>query len=318
MRAPTVAVRARLPQARWALLMVPALGGGLMGLGMAAGLWPETLLVGRFQASLAVLAPVGGLILSALGLGLQTWRARTARQVDQRLQAERAAQAAARQRFLHRLSHEFRNPLTAARAGLANLEAAPLDADARRSLVTVRQQVERLARLVDSLRQLADLETAPLALERVDPTAVVAEAVAAVRALPAYAARSVTVQVQKLPWPPGPVLADRDLVALALFNLLDNALKFSPPDRPVEVRLREEIGAVVFEVADAGCGIAPADLPHVTEELYRGQGTASHEGSGLGLALVERVARRHRGTLLIRSRPGQGTVAALRLPLEAG
>lgn len=313
MRAPTVAVRARSPQARWALLMVPALGGGLMGLGMAAGLWPETLLVSRFQASLAVLAPVGGLILSALGLGLQTWRARTARQVDQRLQAERAAQAAARQRFLHRLSHEFRNPLTAARAGLANLEAAPLDADARRSLVTVRQQVERLARLVDSLRQLADLETAPLAMERVDPTAVVT-----VRALPAYAARSVTVQVQKLPWPPGPVLADRDLVALALFNLLDNALKFSPPDRPVEVRLREEIGAVVFEVADAGCGIAPADLPHVTEELYRGQGTASHEGSGLGLALVERVARRHRGTLLIRSRPGQGTVATLRLPLEAG
>ena len=99
-----------------------------------------------------------------------------------------------------------------------------------------------------------------------------------------------------------------------MYNLLDNALKFSPPDAAVEVRAREDGTGTTIEVADTGPGIAEEDLPHVREELFRGQGAQGVEGSGLGLALVERVAALHGGELLIRSRAGQGTVAALHLP----
>jgi signal transduction histidine kinase len=71
---------------------------------------------------------------------------------------------------------------------------------------------------------------------------------------------------------------------------------------------------VTVEVADTGPGVDEDDLPHLGEELYRGSSTRSAEGSGLGLALVQAIVRRHGGTVTIRSRLGQGTLVALRFP----
>jgi two-component system OmpR family sensor kinase len=111
-------------------------------------------------------------------------------------------------------------------------------------------------------------------------------------------------------------MADRDLLYLAVYNLLDNALKFTRPGDTVEVRAFEDGASVVIEVADTGPGIPEDELPHVWEELYRGQGARAAPGSGLGLALVRAIVELHGGQINLRSRAGQGTVFTVRLPIK--
>jgi two-component system OmpR family sensor kinase len=112
------------------------------------------------------------------------------------------------------------------------------------------------------------------------------------------------------------VLGDWDLLFLATYNLLDNALKFTRPGDTVEVRAFEGGAFVVIEVADTGPGILEEEVSRVWEELYRGQGARGVPGSGLGLALVRAIVERHGGRVTLRSREGQGTVVTMRLPVQ--
>jgi two-component system OmpR family sensor kinase len=112
------------------------------------------------------------------------------------------------------------------------------------------------------------------------------------------------------------VFGDWDLLFLAVYNLLDNALKFTRPGDTVEVRAFEDGSSVVIEIADTGPGIVQEEVPRVWEELYRGQGAQGVPGSGLGLALVRAIVERHGGHTTLRSRVGQGTVVAIRLPVK--
>jgi two-component system OmpR family sensor kinase len=112
------------------------------------------------------------------------------------------------------------------------------------------------------------------------------------------------------------VLGDWDLLFLASYNLLDNALKFTRPGDTVEVRAFEDGAFVAIEVADTGPGIPEDDVSRVWEELYRGQGARGIPGSGLGLALVRAIVERHGGQVKLRSRLGQGTVVTMRLPVK--
>jgi two-component system OmpR family sensor kinase len=106
------------------------------------------------------------------------------------------------------------------------------------------------------------------------------------------------------------------LLFLAIHNLLDNALKFTRPGDTIELRSFEDGSSVVIEVADTGPGIQEDDIPHVWEELYRGQSARGIPGSGLGLALVKAITDRHNGQVSIRSREGQGTVFSIKLPIR--
>jgi two-component system OmpR family sensor kinase len=109
---------------------------------------------------------------------------------------------------------------------------------------------------------------------------------------------------------------DRDLLFLALYNLLDNALKFTRPGGTVEVRAFEDANFVVIEVADTGTGIPEDEIARVWEELYRGREARGVPGSGLGLALVRAVVERHAGQITMRSRVDQGTVVRVTLPVS--
>jgi two-component system OmpR family sensor kinase len=112
------------------------------------------------------------------------------------------------------------------------------------------------------------------------------------------------------------VIGDRDLLVLAMYNLVENALKFTSVNEPVEVRALEDGKAIVVEVADSGAGIQSEDLPKIFEELYRGTNARGTEGSGLGLALVNRIVTLHGGQIFVRSRQEnpRGTVFTVRLP----
>jgi two-component system OmpR family sensor kinase len=133
---------------------------------------------------------------------------------------------------------------------------------------------------------------------------------------PEAADRHLSLSIPQAPWPLPKVSGDSDLLFLAIHNLLDNALKFTRPGDTVELHASEDGTSLLIEVADTGPGIPADEQPHVWEELYRGEAGRGIPGSGLGLALVHAIAERHNGQVSLRSRPGQGTVFALHLPVE--
>jgi two-component system OmpR family sensor kinase len=224
--------------------------------------------------------------------------------------------AAERRRFLQRLDHELKNPLTAIRAGLANAANGPATDVQREALASVEAQVLRLSRLTADLRKLAELETCPLERVPVDVAELLQEVMTLAQEQPEAAARQLTLTLPQVPWPVPAVSGDWDMLFLAIYNLMGNALKFTHPGDAVEVRAFEHGNLVVIEVADTGPGIPKEEVPRVWEELYRGQGARGVPGSGLGLALVRAIVERHGGQVTLRSRVGQGTVVTMRLPLQ--
>jgi signal transduction histidine kinase len=165
------------------------------------------------------------------------------------------------------------------------------------------------------LRKLSELETRPLDRDLTDLTELLEDAFALAQDQEGAGERALTLSIPRAPWPLPAINGDRDLLVLAIHNLLDNAIKFSRPGDTIEMRAFEDGANVVVEVADTGPGIPDKDQSLVWEELYRGEGARGIPGSGLGLALVRAIVARHDGTITLRSRPGEGTVFTLRLPV---
>ena len=222
--------------------------------------------------------------------------------------------AAVKRRFLRRLDHELKNPLTAIRAGLANLAETHLEEMQRQALSSVEAQTLRLSRLSSDLRKLAELEARPLERTAVNVNEMLQEAYALAQDQPNAAYRDLKLTVPQAPWPLPTIQGDRDLLFLAVHNLLDNAIKFTQPGGTIEMRGFEDGSSLVIEVADTGQGIPEDELVHVGEELYRARGARGIPGNGLGLALVHSIINLHGGKVSVRSREGKGTVVTLKLP----
>ena len=220
-----------------------------------------------------------------------------------------------RRRFLRRLDHELKNPLTAILAGLANLSILENPTERAGTLESVGTQVDRMRKLVADLRKLSELETRLLDLSPVEMTGLLEETFAFVEDEPGAVERRLTLSIPRAPWPLPTILGDYDLLVLAVHNLLINAVKFTQPGDTIEIRAFEDGSQVVIEVADTGPGIPENEIAHVWQELYRGAGARGIQGSGLGLALVRAIVSRHEGQITLRSRPGEGTVFTMRLPV---
>ena len=225
--------------------------------------------------------------------------------------------AAVKRRFLRRLDHELKNPLTAIRAGLANLAETHLEEMQRQALSSVEAQTLRLSRLSSDLRKLAELEARPLERTAVNVNEMLQEAYALAQDQPNAAQRDLKLTVPQAPWPLPTIQGDRDLLFLAVHNLLDNAIKFTQPGGTIEMRGFEDGSSLVIEVADTGQGIPEDELVHVGEELYRARGARGIPGNGLGLALVHSIINLHGGKVSVRSREGKGTVVTLKLPVNS-
>lgn len=307
---------------RWGFALIPIVAG-LVIASLMMDIPTLTNPVIYMRVDLGTLAAIVGVALSVLvtvGLVLWGWAGRRG---EQRATGVHAQVAEERRQFLQRLDHELKNPLTAIRAGLANLANGLATATLRQAqdtaqqeaLASVEAQVLRLSRLTSDLRKLAELETRPLERVPVDVAELLQEAVTLAQEQPEADTRQFTLTLPQAPWPVPDVLGDWDLLFLATYNLLDNALKFTRPGDTVEVRAFEGGTFVVIEVADTGPGILEEEVSRVWEELYRGQGARGVPGSGLGLALVRAIVERHGGRVTLRSREGQGTVVTMRLPV---
>lgn len=294
----------------WVLALLPIGVGVGLSLILSSGLFPNPIVYLRADVG-ALLVLIGGSVTVVILIGLMAGR--RARQQTERRAHWRAAED--RRRFVQRLDHELKNPLTAIRAGLANVSATENLQTRREVLRGVDAQVLRISRLTTDLRKLAELETRTLEMSQVNLAEVLQQVMALAREKPEADDRRLTLTLPQAPWPLPPVPGDRDLLLLALHNLIDNALKFTRPGDTIEVRAFEDSSQVVIEVADTGPGIPEQELPHVWEELYRGGGARGVPGSGLGLSLVRAIIDQHRGRIIMRSLVNHGTVITLRLPV---
>lgn len=282
---------------------------------LAQGMWnPVPILV--FKIDVGMVAFMVGVGITLFLLAIWIGAAGTERKADRLIDNTMRESEQGRRRFLRRLDHEMKNPLTGLRAALVNLQEAQSKDERIRAAENAKRAYERLTVLLTDLRKLADLEERQIERIRVDVPELLNDVVDAARSIPAYEGRNINLFITKVPSPFPVVTGDRDLLVLALYNLVENALKFTSANEPVEVRALEDGKAIVVEVADSGAGIQSEDLSRIFEELYRGSNARGIEGSGLGLALVNRIVTLHGGQIEVRSRQEQprGTVFTVRLP----
>lgn len=295
---------------RWVPILAPAGIGLAVNVILGSGQVSNPVVFLKTDAGTWALA--GGAVLSAL-LAIRPAWLDSQNRLRQRYTLEGVQ---SRHRFLFRLDHELKNPLTALRAGLANLAQTASTDSQRQTITSLEAQTLRLSRLTADLSKLAELESSPLEPARVELAELMKEALALAREHPNAIGRRLTLTLPQAPWPLASVLGDRDLLFLALYNLLDNALKFTRQGDTIELRAAEDGSVVVIEVADTGPGIPSTEVPHVWDDLYRGEGARGTPGSGLGLPLVRAIAEKHGGHVALRTRPGEGTVVSLRLPVS--
>jgi two-component system, OmpR family, sensor histidine kinase MprB len=216
---------------------------------------------------------------------------------------------AAQRQLVADASHELRTPLTSVRTNievLASSNGMPED-ERERVLTSTTQQLEELSRVVGDLVDLArDRDAAEEPSEPVRLDMLVSEAVERARRLNPDREFEASLE-------PSVVTAAPGRLHRAVWNLLDNAAKWSPPSEAVEVSARD--GTVT--VRDHGPGIDSSDLPHVFDRFYRAPSARGTPGSGLGLAIVKQVADTYGGEVSVDSAGGAGTTARLRLPVAS-
>lgn len=223
--------------------------------------------------------------------------------------------------FIQNVSHELKTPLTVIQGHAAKMGDAPDDKSgwqASRRIIT--DEAKRLTQLVDNLLTLTRLESPAFQLDLapVNLSALVEEALLQISDLADERKLALSLNITPgLPRLPG----DRARLKQVLLNLLDNALKYTPPGGEITVTLRHEAEPprVVCAVQDTGEGIPPDDVPYIFDKLYRARRAKGRpvEGSGLGLTIAQQIIRAHGGDITAQSELGKGTTFTLMLPVNS-
>jgi two-component system phosphate regulon sensor histidine kinase PhoR len=221
--------------------------------------------------------------------------------------------------FVSTVSHDLRSPLTLMRGYATMLTmVGELNEQQKGYIKKIIGGVENMARLVNNLLDLGRIETGiGLQVEKIQMFDLVEQVVSSLQ--PQSAQKN-----QQLLFEPGgaepglAVEADRALITQALYNLVENAIKYTPMGGQVKVRLQLRPEMVVLEVHDTGIGVAPLDLPHLFEKFYRSGRREAYQqrGTGLGLAIVKSIAERHSGRVWVESQLGKGSVFFFLIPLR--
>jgi len=219
--------------------------------------------------------------------------------------------------FVATVSHDLRSPLTLLRGYATMLEmVGELNEQQKGYTSKIVAGVENMARLVNNLLDLGRIEIGVgLQIEAV-PVLDILDRVTSALQLQA-SQKEITLEVETSRDMPRTVEADQALLHQAVYNLVENALKYTPNRGRVTIRVRPAPDSLTFEVIDTGIGISPPDLPHLFEKFYRGkqrEARAQH-GTGLGLAIVHSIVERHGGRVWVESELGQGSTFFLRIPL---
>ena len=216
--------------------------------------------------------------------------------------------------FFSNVSHEFRTPLTLLLGPTEDALASPEQALRGEGLLTVHRNALRLLKLVNALLDFSRIEAgrAQAAYQPVDLAAVTSDLASGFRSAIERAGLSLDVVAAPLS---EPACVDRGMWEKIVLNLLSNAFKFTF-EGGITVAVRETDGGFELSVRDTGVGIPEDELPNVFERFHRVEGARArtHEGSGIGLALVHELVSMHGGETRVESRPGQGSTFTVAIP----
>ena len=273
-------------------------------LGVLALLIDEPLSLAN-QHLLNAFASQVALALDAVQLGEEAQQARLLREKERLLSI-----------LLNSISHDLRTPLVSITGTLSSLldqESHLNEAAQHDLLVDAFSESERLNHIVGNLLEMSRLEAGSLRLKRdlYDLSEIIG--VARTQLRKRMGNRQIIIQLtDNLPM----VNVDITLFAQVFVNLLDNALKYSPDDSPIEIRASQMNNELEIRVGDQGRGIPEDDIPYIFNKFFRASNIGSSTGSGLGLAICQGIVEAHQGTITVAQRPEGGTWFIIRLPLE--
>ena len=220
-----------------------------------------------------------------------------------------------RREFVANVSHELRTPLASVRAAVETLENGALDetAIARQFLDRIHRDLDRMTQIVEDLLNLSRLESGEvrLNLRSIAIHRPILEAIELYREQ--ALAQGVDLSMGEGDHLP-PAVADEARLQQVLCNLLENAVKFTPPGGRVWVEARERNGEMEVSVKDTGVGIPPEHLPHAFERFYKVDRYTDHGGTGLGLAIAKHIVQAHGGRIWAESRVGEGSTFTFTVP----
>ncbi|MGD9175677.1 MAG: ATP-binding protein, partial [Desulfobacterales bacterium] len=225
----------------------------------------------------------------------------------------------ARRDFIAHLSHEFKTPLTTIKSYSEML----MDGEVNEAETTkdfyniINMEADRLSSLVQNLLSISRMEMGNLtlntALVKID--LLVKDSLTAIET----AVNNKNILLEKNVSENSPsLMGDKELLKVAIINILSNAVKYTPQNGKVTFSLFNQNGHIIFDVADTGCGISPKDLPYIFDKTYRSEDPVVREvsGSGLGLAIAQEIIQLHGGEIEVRSESGKGSQFTIKLPQE--
>jgi len=234
------------------------------------------------------------------------------------IQRERAV-ARLQSEFVSAVTHEFRTPLTSLRqlSEMLSKGRVPTEELRQQSYDILARESERLQRLVESLLDFGRIEAHAVQyqFQSLDPKVLVSEIVAEFQEHAATQGYSVVLSgTEEYPF----IRADREALGLALWNLLDNAVKYSQDCRTVRVELARSHDRLAIHVRDRGMGIPASEQKEIFKKFVRGAGSraADIKGTGIGLAAARHIIEAHNGEIRLESEPGRGSTFTILLPLE--
>ena len=220
--------------------------------------------------------------------------------------------------FVATVSHDLRSPLTLMRGYATMLEmVGELNEQQQGYVRKIISGVENMSRLVNNLLDLGRIEIGVgLQVEYVTVLDIIERVTSALQLQASQ--KNIALKVELPKDMPHAVEADQALLHQAVYNLVENAIKYTPDEGRVTIRTLSQPGYLIFAVEDSGLGISTEDLPHLFEKFYRGKQreTRSQPGSGLGLAIVHSVATNHGGRVWVDSVVGKGSTFYLQIPLN--
>jgi two-component system phosphate regulon sensor histidine kinase PhoR len=222
-----------------------------------------------------------------------------------------------RQDFVANVSHELRTPVASIKGYAETLLDGALEDknNAKDFLKIIYTDIDRLARLIDDLLNLSRIESGKfkmnLQLCAISP--IIKRIVSGLNKQARD--KSITIKTS-IPKKPGSLLIDETRIAQVLFNLIDNAIKYTRDGGDISLSVDEKNGFIQVNIADTGCGIAQEHISRLFERFYRVDKARSRElgGTGLGLAIVKYIIQAHQGEVFVQSTLGQGSVFSFTLP----